>query len=67
MSVTVSDAASALDIEGVKSMPMVQFAPAASEVPQVSATSAKSAEFVPVIVRLLMLNVVFPPLVRVTV
>jgi len=67
LSATVIDAVSELEIEGVKATPIVQFAPAATELPQVSATSAKSAAFVPVIVRLLMLSVVLPPLVRVTV
>jgi len=47
--------------------PIAQFAPAATEVPQVSATSAKSAALVPVIVRLEMVNAVLLPLVRVMV
>ena len=67
MSVTVTDAVSLLASEGVKVTPIVQVAPTATELPQVSATSAKSAALVPVIARLLMLNAVLPPLVRVTV
>ena len=67
MSATVRDAVSELDIDGVKSTPIVQFAPAAIELPHVSATSVKSAAFVPVMVRLLMLSAALPPLVSVMV
>ena len=67
LSVTVMDAVSELQVDGVKATAIVQFAPAATELPQVFATSAKSAAFVPVIVRLLMFSAVLPPLVRVTV
>jgi hypothetical protein len=61
------DALSALAVDGVKSTLIEQFAPAATELPQVSATSAKSAAFVPVNVRLLILTAVLPPLVNVTI
>ena len=67
MSVTVTDAVSLLASEGVKVTPIVHFAPAATELPQVSASSAKSAALVPVIARLVMLSAVLPLLVRVTV
>ena len=67
MSETVMAAVSELDVEAVKATTIVQLAPAATELPQVVATSAKSAAFVPVIVRLLMLNAALPPFVRVTV
>ena len=60
------DAVSDLDVDGVKATPIEQFAPAATELPQVSATSAKSAAFVPVIVRLLMFSAVLAPFVKVT-
>ena len=66
MSLTVMDAVSELEIEAVNATPIVQFAPAATELPQVVPTSAKSAAFGPVIVRLLMFSVVLPPFVRVT-
>jgi len=61
------DAVSELDVDGVKATPIEQFAPAATELPQVFATSAKSAAFVPVIVRLLILSAVLLPLVKVTI
>jgi hypothetical protein len=66
LSETVRDAVSELDVDGVKAIPIEQFAPAATELPQVFATSAKSAALVPVMVRLLMFSVVLPPLVSVT-
>ena len=67
MSVMVSDAVSELQVEGVKATPIVQFAPDATELPQVLAISAKSAAFAPVIVSPLMFSVVVVPFVRVTV
>ena len=67
LSAIVRDAVSGLDVDGVKATPIEQFAPAATELPQVFATSAKSAAFVPVIVRLLILSAVLPPLVKVTI
>jgi hypothetical protein len=53
--------------EGVKVTLITQLAPATSELPQVSATSAKSQALVPVIVRLLIVKVALPVLVSVTV
>ena len=67
LSVTVSAAVSELEVEGVKATPIVQFAPDATELPQVFATSAKSAAFVPVMVMPLMFSAVVVPFVRVTV
>lgn len=67
LSAMARDAVSDLDVDGVKATPIEQFAPAATELPQVFATSAKSAAFVPVIVRLLILSAVLPPLVKVTI
>ena len=67
LSAMARDAVSDLDVDGVKAIPIEQLAPAASEPPQVSATSAKSAAFVPVIVRLPILSAVLPLLVNVTI
>jgi hypothetical protein len=67
LSVIVRDAVSGLDVDGVKATPIEQLAPAATELPQESATSAKSAAFVPVIVRLLIFNTVSVPLVNVVI
>ena len=51
---------------GLKVTLIVQFPPAATELPQLLLW-AKSPAFVPVIARLVMLNVALPLLVRVTV
>jgi hypothetical protein len=53
--------------EGVKVTAIVQFLPAATELPQVSAISANSPLLVPATAKLVMLNAVLPLLVRVTV
>jgi hypothetical protein len=55
------------EAEGVNVISIVQLAPAATELPQVSAVSAKSLALVPVMLILVTLNVVFPLLVKVTV
>jgi hypothetical protein len=52
--------------EGVNVTLIVQFPPAATELPQLLVCE-KSPAFVPVIATLVMLNTVLPPLVRVTV
>jgi len=64
LSVTMIDALSAPASDGVKVIPIVQFPPATTEAPQVSAVSAKSPEFVPPIARLVMLNTALPVLLK---
>ena len=66
LSAMARDALSELAVDGVKSTLIEQFAPAATELPQVSATSAKSAAFEPVNVRLVILSAALPPFVKVT-
>ena len=53
--------------EGVNVTPIVQLAPAATELPQVFAISAKSPPSAPAIERLVILNTELPPLVTVIV
>jgi hypothetical protein len=53
--------------EGVNITSIMQLAPAATELPQVSAVSAKSLALVPVTARLVMLKVALPVLFSVTV
>jgi hypothetical protein len=65
LSATLMDAVSALAREGLKVTLIVQFPPAATELPQVLVW-AKSLAFVPAIPTLVMLNVALPPFVRVT-
>jgi len=66
LSLKLSTAVSALASDGVKSTLVVQFPPAAIEPLQLVPTMAKSAELVPVIAEVVMLNAAVPPLVRVT-
>jgi hypothetical protein len=54
-------------VDGVNAIPIVQVAPVASELPQVSATSAKSPGLVPVIVTAVILKDALLPLLRVIV
>jgi hypothetical protein len=63
LSVAVNEPAAA----GVKATSTVHAPPAASELPQVSATSPKSLALVPAIVRLLIVMAAVPVLVSVTV
>jgi hypothetical protein len=67
LSVIVTEAVSALATEGVKLTLIVQFPPAATELPQVFATSAKSLALAPAVARLEMLKTPLPVLLRVTV
>ena len=64
LSVMLSVAVRCPVAEGVNVTPIVQVLPAASELPQVSATWAKSLALVPVIARLVMLKAALPPLLR---
>jgi hypothetical protein len=66
LSLMVTEAASAPTREGLKVTLIVQFAPAATELPQVL-VSAKSPALVPVIATLVMLKAALPVLLRVTV
>jgi hypothetical protein len=65
--VTVIDAVSAPAREGVKTTPIAQFAPTATELPQVSPVSAKSLPLAPPIARLVILKAAVPVLLKVTV
>ncbi len=67
LSVMVTDAVSALAREGVNVTAIVQFAPAATELPQVSAISAKSLALAPAIARPVMLKAALPVLLNVIV
>jgi len=67
VSVTLSVAVRCPGVDGVNAIPIVQVAPVASELPQVSATSAKSPGLVPVIVTAVILKDALLPLLRVIV
>jgi hypothetical protein len=67
LSVMLSAAVRAPLAEGVNVTATVQWAPAATELPQVSAVSAKSPASVPVTARLVILKMALPVLVRVVV
>ena len=67
LSVMLSVAVRRPEAEGVNVTSIVQLPPAGTELPQVSAVSAKSLALAPVGTRLVMLNVALPLLVRVTV
>jgi hypothetical protein len=67
LSVMLSVAVYELAAEGVNVTSMVHFPPAATELPQVSAISAKSPGLLPPIATLVIFKLVPPVLVRVTV
>jgi len=67
LSVMVTDAVSVLAREGVKVMLIMQLPGAATELPQVSAISAKSLALVPAIATLVILKTALPVLLRVIV
>ena len=67
LSAIITDALSAAASEGVKVIPIVQFPPATTELPQLSAVSEKSLELAPPIDRPVMLKAALPVLLRVVV